>query len=204
MIEPTATAEPTTDAIANHRMMAERGALVSVSGPLDTAAVVALRTQLDAATAQLDNDYVAVDLSGSTRPEPELFTMLADMDARLRTRAARLVVIGLGSGEFTCMDETKLWAAFTLYRASRQRLHPRSANGTTAGADTPALLFPVTSAATQAPAGTRLDKEDRRRSRSGYQGAAAGGLSAAVSPATESHDRSSDRHRTLPHHGARA
>lgn len=73
------SAEPTAEpaVTADHRVTAERGALVSVTGPLDTAAVAALRTRLDAASARRDNDYVAVDLSGAFHPEPGLFIIAA-------------------------------------------------------------------------------------------------------------------------------
>lgn len=124
---------------ANHRMTAERGALVRMSGHLDTAAVVALRTQLDAATAEFDIDYVAVDLSGATGTARALFTMLALTDGRLRARASRLVLIGLHHDVLSCLDQAPLWAVFTLYRASRQSLPPGAAIGTAVGDDTLAV-----------------------------------------------------------------
>jgi anti-anti-sigma regulatory factor len=122
---------------ATHSITAERGALVSVTGRLDTAAMWALRAQLDAAASDPGLDYVAVDLSGAARAEPMLFAVLADTDTRLRARAARLVVIGLGAEVLASLDEASLWAVFTLYRASRQRLAPPSqaAGDSTPGVD---------------------------------------------------------------------
>lgn len=116
----TITAEPAVT--AERTLTAERGVWVSVTGALDSAALAALRTHLDAAAGDPDTDYVALDLSGATDTEPALFIMLADIEARLAARAARLVVIGLHHGVLASWDEATLWAVFTLYSATRTRL----------------------------------------------------------------------------------
>jgi len=113
--------------MAELAVTAERGALVSITGRVDSSAVTLLRAHVTAALTDPDLDYLAVDLSGATRSDPTLFTVLAETEARLRDRTARLVVIGLHHEVLASLDEANMWAVFTLFQVARRghrRPHP--------------------------------------------------------------------------------
>lgn len=99
---------------------AERGALVTVNGPV-AAAVTTLRARIDAVAGEPGTGFVAVDLSAALSSDPELFVVLAEAEARLRARQSRLVVIGMHAELWQSLEECPLWAVFPLYRAARER-----------------------------------------------------------------------------------
>ena len=111
----------TSRVTTEHGVSAERGVVLSITGPVDISAVNRLQAHFDAAVSSGDTDFVVVDLARATHSVAELFTALAGAEAHLRAREIPLIVTGLHRDVLVALDDAELDAVFTLYRAARQR-----------------------------------------------------------------------------------